>query len=75
MAGSITNGLNQIIASFRVHAATREDLVKIHLQQAVAEPAAQIASTIQEAARGAGSVLAKAASAKGQDLRRTAGAV
>jgi hypothetical protein len=47
--------------------ATRGDLVKIHLEQAVAEPAAQIASTIQEAARGAGSVLAKAAAALGLD--------
>jgi GTP-binding protein EngB required for normal cell division len=41
--------------------AASESLVKNKLEQAAAEPAAQIASAIQEAARNAGSVLAKAA--------------
>jgi GTP-binding protein EngB required for normal cell division len=41
--------------------ATGESLVKTKLEQAAAEPAAQIASAIQKAARNAGSVLAKAA--------------
>ena len=41
--------------------ATGEDLIKNKLEQAAAERAAQIASAIQEAARNAGSVLAKTA--------------
>jgi GTP-binding protein EngB required for normal cell division len=41
--------------------ATGESLVKNQLEQAAAEPAAQIASAIEEVARNAGSVLAKAA--------------
>jgi hypothetical protein len=43
--------------------ATGESLIKSKLAQAAAEPAAQIASAIQEAAGNAGSVLAKAAMA------------
>jgi len=43
--------------------ATSEDLVRSKLEQAAAERAAEIASAIQEAARNAGSVLAKVAAA------------
>ena len=43
--------------------ATGESLIRSKLEQAAAEPAAQIASAIQEAAGNAGSVLAKAARA------------
>ena len=43
--------------------ATGEDFIKSKLEQAAAEPAAQIASAIQEAARHAGSVLATSAMA------------
>ena len=43
--------------------ATGEGLIKNKLEQAAAEPAAQIASSIQEAARNAGSTLAKVAMA------------
>jgi GTP-binding protein EngB required for normal cell division len=62
--GVIRAAANNLIEAWTSGAsATSERLVKDKLEQAAAEPAAQIASAIQEAARNAGSVLAKIAMA------------
>jgi GTP-binding protein EngB required for normal cell division len=62
--GIIRAAANHLIDAWDLGAsATGESLIKSKLEQAAAEPAAQIASAIQEAAGNAGSVLAKAAMA------------
>jgi GTP-binding protein EngB required for normal cell division len=62
--GVIRAAANNLIEAWTSgKSATSESHVKNKLEQAAAEPAAQIASAIQEVARNAGSVLAKAAMA------------
>ncbi len=62
--GLIRAAANNLIDAWASGAsATGESLIKNKLEQAAAERAAQIASAIQEVARNAGSVLAKAAMA------------
>jgi hypothetical protein len=60
--GIIRAAANNLIEAWTSgKSATCESLVKNQLERAAAEPAAQIASAIEEVARNAGSVLAKAA--------------
>jgi GTP-binding protein EngB required for normal cell division len=66
----IRTAANRVMEASRTGAgAAHGDVVRIELEQAGAEPAAQIASAILDAARNAGNVLAKAAAALCLDNR------